>query len=160
MDFFKDIDTQLFEWVQLGPDDKDDKVREFISSGASPQWTTCYGYSVLHQAAYTGLVSVARLLLDNGWELDLATNEGDTPLHLAAFWGEVDMLQFLADRGALINPQNTSLETPLHNAAKEGGSAAARLLLNLGADRSVENDKGKTAEELCKDEETRAVFDS
>ena len=107
-----------------------------------------------------GHVPVTRLLLDHGWQLDLADGLGDrTPLHYAAESGEVTMLQFLASQGAEINTQTSGLKmTPLHTAATHGYPAAVRLLLGLGADRRVKNSKGKTAEELCEDEETRAVF--
>ena len=68
------------------------------------------------------------------------------------------MLQFLAARGAKINTQNFFKETPLHFAAENGQQAAVRLLLGLGADRSLKNMFGKTAEKLSEDEETRNVF--
>ena len=69
------------------------------------------------------------------------------------------MLQFLASRGAEINTQENWKSTPLHWAAEKGQQAAVRLLLGLGADRSLKNNMGKTVEEVCKnDEETRAVF--
>ena len=134
-----------------------EEVCALISSGASPQWTDDWG-SALHMAAGEGHVPVTRLLLDKGWELDLADNIGWTPLHLAVGRGQVSMLQFLAGRGAEINTQDISKETPLHRAADVGEKAAVRLLLSLGADRSVENDEDETAEGLCEDEETRAVF--
>ena len=133
-------------------------VSVLISRGASPQWTDSTGWSALHAAALNGHVHVARLLLDNGWELDLANNWGGTPFHWAASNGRVSMLVFLAARGAKINTQDINKETPLHHAAERGQQAAVRLLLGLGADRSLKNMFGKTAEELCADEETRAVF--
>ena len=137
-----------------------DQVSALISSGARPQWTwkECFGTSALHNAALHGHVPVARLLLDNGWQLDLADDGGRTPLHNAALTGKVSILEFLTFRGAKINTQDIYEETPLHKAAKFGVPAAVRLLLGLGADRSLKNEEGKTAEELCEDEETRAVF--
>ena len=53
-----------------------EEVSACISRGASPQWTGIGGYSALHGAAANGHVPVARLLLDNGWQLDLACDGG------------------------------------------------------------------------------------
>ena len=135
-----------------------EEVSACISRGASPQWTGNGGLSALHEAALHGHVPVARLLLDHGWELDRASDVGETPLHLAALMGQVIMLQFLAVRGAKINTEDNWKSTPLHHAAENGQQAAVRLLLGLGADRSLKNMFGKTAEKLSEDEETRNVF--
>ena len=71
------------------------------------------------------------------------------PLHLAARGGRVEMLQFLAERGAVLDCQDDDdMETPLHLAAKFGYSAAVRKLISLGADRTIQNWDGRTAEEL------------
>ena len=71
------------------------------------------------------------------------------PLHLAARGGRVEMLQFLAERGAVLDCQDDDdMETPLHLAAKFGYSGAVRKLISLGADRTIQNWDGRTAEEL------------
>ena len=151
----EDINQKLYDAANRG---EYEKVSALISRGASPEWTDGSGRSALHYAACIGRDLVARLLLDHGWQLDRANNWGWTPLHHAAYRGQVSTLQLLAARGAKINTQDNSKETPLHKAADGGHPAAVRLLLSLGADRRVKNDEDKTAEELCEDEETRAVF--
>ena len=152
----EDINQKLFDAARVG--EYDDVNALIYRAGVRPQWSNSSGKSALHWAAWRGHIPVARLLLDNGWELDRADDKGTTPLNIAAGWDEVSMVQFLASRGAEINTQNISKWTPLHFAAKVGYPAVVRLLLGLGADRSLKNDEDKTAEELCEDEETRAVF--
>ena len=153
----EDINQKLYEAARVG---EYDQVSALISRGASPQWTDSDGWSALHMAAFNGYVPVARLLLDHGWQLDLADDDGWTPLHAAADMGQVSMLQFLAVREAKINTQTSvQKKTPLHFAAENGQKAVVGLLLGLGADRSLKNSSGKTAEECCEDEETRAVFE-
>ena len=71
------------------------------------------------------------------------------PLHWAAYCGHVEVIQLLAARGAEINSQDSGKETPLHRAARVGRTAAVKVLLSLGADRSIKNDKGKTAEDVA-----------
>ena len=152
-----EVNKKLFDAASVGDYEE---VSACISRGASPWWTDGEGYSALHEAAWKGHVPVARLLLDHGWQLDLADDEGWTPLHYAADMGQVSMLQFLAVREAKINTQTSvQRKTPLHFAAENGQKAVVGLLLGLGADRSLKNSSGKTAEECCEDEETRAVFE-
>ena len=57
-----------------------------------------------------------------------------------------------------MDSQDGLKRTPLHLAADEGQAAAVSLLLSLGADRTIKNAAGKTAEDLAKDENTRAAF--
>ena len=116
------------------------------------------GCSALHRAAKYGHVPMARLLLDHGWDMDKPDDLGWTPLHWAAFFGKINFMVFMAVRGAKINTQTEVKETPLHLAAEEGEKEAVKQLLCWGADRQVKNSKGKTAEELSLNDETRAVF--
>ena len=153
MDQVEDINQKLYSAAWNGDYDQ---VSALISRGADPAWTNTSdsysygGWSALHNAAALGHVPVARLLLDNGWELDKPNNLGRTPLHCAAVTGEVNMMVFLAVRGADLNTQTNGEarppgETPLHIAAKNGEAAAVKMLLCCGADRQVRAG-GQTAE--------------
>ena len=70
----------------------------------------------------------------------------------------MQMIQFLVGRAAMLDCQDNLKDTPLHLAADEGQAAAVSLLLSLGADRTIKNAAGKTAEDLAKDENTRAAY--
>ena len=48
----------------------------YISVGADPAWTDYDGSSALHWAASDGLVNIARLLLDHGWDLEARSSAG------------------------------------------------------------------------------------
>ena len=67
------------------------------------------------------------------------------------------MIQLLAARGAEINCQDEDQETPLHWAADYGHAAAVKLLLTLGADTTIKNREGETAEDMAECE-ARSVF--
>ena len=58
----------------------------------------------------------------------------------------------------MLASQDNLKDTPLHLAADEGQAAAVSLLLSLGADRTIKNAAGKTADDLAKDENTRKAF--
>ena len=72
MDEVEDINQNLFSAAWNGDYDQ---VSALISRGADPAWTNTSdsysygGWSALHNAAALGHVPVARLLLDNGWQL-------------------------------------------------------------------------------------------
>ena len=71
------------------------------------------------------------------------------------------MIQLLVSRGAMVDCQNNLKNTPLHFAAGAGQADAVRLLLRLGADRTIKNAAGYTAEDLVRlagDENTRKAF--
>ena len=155
-----DIDTQKQKFLHAVNAGNHDEVARYISRGANPAWK--YGprnFSALHGAALNGHVQIAELLLDHGWDLALVDTGGCRPLHFAAGEGHLQMIQLLVGRGAMVDCQDIlDRVTPLHLAAFEGQAAAVSLLLSLGADRTIKNGDGKTAEDLAKDENTRAAF--
>ena len=51
----------------------------------------------------------------------------------------------------LINGQSSSSSTPLHCALTRGHEDAVRLLVQNGADKSIKDEDGKTAENLAKE---------
>ena len=63
--------------------------------------------------------------------------------------GQVEVIQLLAARGAEISCQDSYQETSLHWAARYDCTAAVKLLLCLGADTTIKNWEGKTAEDVA-----------
>ncbi|XP_022798795.1 protein phosphatase 1 regulatory subunit 12B-like [Stylophora pistillata] len=53
------------------------------------------GSTVLHRSCLSGQLEMARLLVENGAELELRDERGWTCLHYAAFGGHVDVVNFL-----------------------------------------------------------------
>jgi ankyrin repeat protein len=76
-----------------------------LEHGADPAAANAHGWTALHQAAYSGLLLLGRLLLDAGAPADIsARGDGGTPLIVALFWGHREMAELLAERG--IFPRN------------------------------------------------------
>ena len=77
-------------------------VTLLLERGADPRRANAHGWTPLHQAAYTGLPLLARLLLDAGAPTDVsARGDGGTPLIVALFWGHREMAELLAERGVV-----------------------------------------------------------
>jgi ankyrin repeat protein len=77
-------------------------VAVLLEHGADPARANVHGWTPLHQAAYSDLPHLARMLLAAGAPLDVsARGEGGTPLVVALFWGNRETADLLAERGVL-----------------------------------------------------------
>ena len=75
-------------------------VRVLLEHGADPARGNAHGWTALHQAAYSGLPALARMLVDAGAPLDASgRGDGGTPLVVALFWGNRETADLLAEHG-------------------------------------------------------------
>ena len=95
---------------------------------------------VLHWAAENGLLEIARLLLEQGSDVNARDAFANTPLHLAVRYPE--MVKLLLSRGAQVGARNAFGNTPLHLAV--GERRVVELLLGAGADARARNLFDKT----------------
>jgi ankyrin repeat protein len=89
------------------------------------------------EAAATGYADRVRRMLDDQPELLTSiSHDGWTPLHLAAHFGRLDVVNLLLARGAEVDARSTNVtaNTPLHAALAGAHPAAARRLIDRGAD--------------------------
>lgn len=108
------------------------------------------GRSLLHLAAWNNRRDLACMLIDAGSYLNLKDDNGKTPLHYAVSFNDVfDVASELLLAGANINTQDKNGSTPLHCAARQGNLQGVYLLTLAGADRNIENNSGKTAEQVA-----------
>ena len=76
-------------------------VAVLLERGADVARGNVHGWTPLHQAAYSDLPALARMLLDAGAPVDVAARgAGGTPLVVALFWGNRATAELLAERGA------------------------------------------------------------
>ena len=129
----------------------------------------------LTEAAFRGQRDLVFRLLGEGADINGANSVGDTPLIAAAWGGREALLLELLQRGAAVersggealaraassghagivrrlvahgvpvDVRGTAGWTPLMSAAWQNQAAAVRCLLELGADRGIKDDAGKTA---------------
>ena len=109
------------------------------------------GWTSLHEAAYYGRVEVARVLLDYGANAKLETKECETALHIVSY-GEYDseeqgvgMARLLLEHSVDVDARNEDSWTSLHFAAFQGRTEVARVLLEHGANATLETKMGETA---------------
>ena len=84
-------------------------------------------------------------------DLNQPCNDGDALIHLVAMQGNPDDIDLLVRSGARVNALGDLGFTALHNAAMRGRSEIAQKLLDLGANPSIKNEWGQTAETVALD---------
>jgi ankyrin repeat protein len=110
------------------------------------------GFTALHYAAFFGQEESARLLLENGAEVNLvARNESlhVTPLHSAAAGRHGEIVRLLLEHGADPNAAQDGGFTPLHAAAQNDDRESVEALLAGGADPTLASDEGQRPAELA-----------
>lgn len=111
------------------------------------------GFTPLHFACFFGQEETARLLLNRGAEVNVASRNPTTvmPLHSAAAGRNLAIVRMLLEHKADTNAKQQAGWTPLHAAAQNGDQEMLELLLKYGADPSLANEAGVTATQLARE---------
>jgi uncharacterized protein len=88
----------------------------------------------LHSAAAHGNISVGRMLISLGADVNAVGSNGNRPLNLACLKGNADFVRLLLAHGVGVNLRTNDGVTALHDAALGGNSEIAILLLSAGAE--------------------------
>jgi len=108
------------------------------------------GWTVLMFAAREGHAEIAKILLDNGADVNASGKEGwewggATALIIAAEKGHTEIIKIFLARGAKVNGKNNHGNTALMYAAEFGHPEVVKLLLASGADVTPKDKDGETA---------------
>jgi ankyrin repeat protein len=161
--------------------DRVDVVEFLLDLGVSPDVQDAAKERPLHIAAYSNALGVARLLMERGAEIDpVEGHYGNTPLGAATYAQHHEMIDLLATRSADIwelvingkverlreilvrHPERAKTswegETLLMWLPDDDARAMeiVQLLLSLGANPSVKNERGQTAADRA---ERRGMFE-
>lgn len=133
----------IFEAASLG---RLDRLRQCVSDGSVINSRSKDGFTALHFACFFGQPEAARLLLENGAQVDaVAANPTQVmPLHSAASARNLEAARLLLANGAPVNARQQGGWVPIHAAAQNGDRPMIELLLKHGADPKLANDEGKT----------------
>lgn len=126
-------------------------VESLIEMGSAVNVTDLNECTPLHYASARGHQNALLLLLHSGANINQVNIDQNTPLHMAVNNGHMNCVKALiyfaehSRRKIQINKHNESGKTPLHLAAKWGYEGIARLLIENGAEPSLEDKYNKTA---------------
>ena len=114
-----------------------------LKRGADTEIRDNYGRTpLLLVARERGNVPMARLLLDNGAEIDALDRGHDTPLMLAAWRGFRDLVNLLIERGADVQATGPVGDYLTSHAAEKGLAELFTILSENGADLGIRNANG------------------
>lgn len=89
-------------------------------------------------------ISLIKLLIDNGSDINTRDNDRNTALMYAVWNNNIKLVKLLLDNGADIDNKNKLNNTPLTYAIKHNNTNIVELLLSNGADVDNENIYGNT----------------
>jgi ankyrin repeat protein len=91
------------------------QVKFFITKGADVNAKDKDGVAALHYAAGRGELSMMKVLIKNGANVNIKNNYiGNTPLHYAVGKGNIEIFKCLINNNANINVKNKNGSTILH----------------------------------------------
>ena len=118
------------------------------SSTGAPSGGRIRGLISLCEACASGRTGMAQFLIDlEDTDLDACGIDGMSPLCISATWGSADIVQLLLDAGCDPNVRNEdgSRTTALHAASIQQHGKIIHLLLQAGADATLEDSDKRTA---------------
>lgn len=104
------------------------------------------GNTALMLAAFKRNMPAVQALLAKGAAVN---RPGWSPLHYAGAGGDADIVRVLLAHKADINALSPSKLTPLMLVAREGQESCMQALLDAGADTTLKNNEGLTAEQIA-----------
>lgn len=139
------IDLTLHEATAYGASDNVVTILQ-----TSPDMINTYstdGFTALGLASYLGHDDIAKMLIEHGADVNLASQntQSVTPLHSATSAKHSEIIQMLLENGADINMAQHGGITPLMQAAHHGDVALVKQFLEYGADVNKVTNDGKTA---------------
>lgn len=127
-----------------------DAVSRLIEQGAVIDARDNCRWTPLMRAAQNGHLPVVRELLATGAELNAQDKEGYNALILSVITAQQSVVEYLLEQGIERDVQDDKLGwTALMWAAKEGRVELVGLLLDKGADKTIQAVTGKTAYDLA-----------
>jgi hypothetical protein len=135
-------------------------VEDLLKRGANPNILNGAKETPLMLVCERGTVEDARLLIKNGADVNVKGDGEQSAIYLATRYGAHEILDYLCKiKGADLNVvEELTGNTPLLQAAENNDIKAVTILCENGADSTIKDVEGKTAIEVAKDKDVKAVL--
>ncbi|XP_064078533.1 protein fem-1 homolog C-like [Macrobrachium nipponense] len=104
-------------------------VTFLLSKGAYSQ-----GKALLRSACFHGHLDIAKLLVEQGGDIETADARGVTCLMLASHYGRIEVVKYLISIGAEVNKKRLDGKSALHCSIEQGHLEVVKVLLDNNAD--------------------------
>ena len=126
------------------------KLMKWVEEGNDVNRPTEHGTTLFHECVLNKQLHCAAYLIQQGADVNLGNlHDGITPLHDAAREGDRDVVAFVLQKGAQVDSMSDKGTTPLMRAAVGGSVPAIRCLIAFGADVTLKDKAGATAERFA-----------
>ena len=126
------------------------KLMKWVEEGNDVNRPTEHGTTLFHECVLNKQLHCAAYLIQQGADVNLGNlHDGITPLHDAAREGDRDVVAFVLQKGAQVDSRSEKGTTPLMRAAVGGSVPAIRCLIAFGADVTLTDKAGATAERFA-----------
>ena len=126
------------------------KLMKWVEEGNDVNRPTEHGTTLFHECVVHQQLHCASYLIQQGADVNLGNlHDGITPLHDAAREGDRDVVAFVLQKGAQVDSRSEKGTTPLMRAAVGGSVPAIRCLIAFGADVTLTDKAGATAERFA-----------
>ncbi len=128
---------------------KTDIANWLLDRGADVQIATTAKATPLMAAAFNGDLAMVNRLLDKRVDIHAADQQKKTAIVYAAAQGHTEVVARLLKAGIGIDERYPNDLTVLMWAAGQGHVQTVKFLLGAGADKSLKDNRGKTADEIA-----------
>lgn len=125
-------------------------VKKYVEKGFDVNTQNQGGQTLLMLAGFNGHTDICEYLIKNGIHIETRDSDGRTALMYASTGPFAQTVEFLIKKGADASAVDTKEHwTPLMFAAAEGQYEVVKLLLDAGADTTIKDVDGDTAESFA-----------
>jgi len=117
------------------------------------------GFIPLHLACFFGQSEAAKILVQQGADVNAVSPSRIAVIHSAAASRNAVIVKLVLQAGANPNLQQQGGYTALHEAAMHNSVERAQVLLDAGADRTIRSDDGLTAAEMAAQKGNQEVLE-
>ncbi|NCA68352.1 MAG: hypothetical protein EOM87_09875 [Clostridia bacterium] len=130
-----------------------DIMELLLKAGADPNIQSDYGRTPLMYSACKAYTEITLLLLNKGADIEKTDSDGNTVMIITCMRPQKNKETVIAliASGACINTVNNKGLTALMYLAAGGYTGLMKLLIKAGADTAIEDNKGRTAFDILKE---------